>query len=339
MGRTIELVFTIPLDEADLNLIKNAIPNIRIRVHPGKKVDEIPVDVWEKAEILYTERVLPTPEMVPNLKWVQFHYAGIDFAVNNPLLHKDGITITTQSGSSASQVAEYIIMMLLALGHRLPAMMQHQQEHSWPPKRWELFRPQELRESTIGLVGYGSIGRQVARLLQPFGVKIMATKRDMMHPEDPNYSPEGMGDPNGDFFTRLYPTQAIKSMIKECDFIVITMPLTPNTKHLIGAEELAACKPTAYLINASRGEIIDEAALVTALNEKKLGGAALDVFSQEPLPPEHALWNLPNVIITPHIAGNSPLYTHRSIQLFVENLTRYQNGSPLFNVFDPDQQY
>jgi phosphoglycerate dehydrogenase-like enzyme len=167
----------------------------------------------------------------------------------------------------------------------------------------------------------------------------MATKRDLMHPEDPNYSPEGMGDPNGDFFTRLYPTQAIKSMLKECDFIVITMPLTPNTKHLIGAEELAACKPTAYLINASRGEIIDEAALVTALSEKKLGGAALDVFSQEPLPPEHAFWNLPNVIITPHIAGNSPLYTHRSIQLFVENLTRYQNGSPLFNVFDPDQQY
>jgi len=93
------------------------------------------------------------------------------------------------------------------------------------------------------------------------------------------------------------------------------------------------------LINASRGEIIDEAALVSALSEKKLGGAALDVFSQEPLPPEHALWNLPNVIITPHIAGNSPLYTRRSIQLFVENLTRYQNGSPLFNIFDPDQQY
>jgi phosphoglycerate dehydrogenase-like enzyme len=189
------------------------------------------------------------------------------------------------------------------------------------------------------LVGYGSVGRQVARLLQPFGVKIMATKRDLMHPEDPDYSPDGMGDPNGDFFTRLYPVQAIKSMLKECDFVVITMPLTPQTKHLIGAGELAACKQDAFIINASRGEIIEEEALIAALTEKRIAGAALDVFAIEPLPPNHPLWDLPNVIITPHIAGNSPLYTHRAIQLFVENLQRYQNGSPLFNTFDPDQQY
>lgn len=339
MARPIELLVTIPLDEPDLNLVKASIPNLRVRVHPGKNTEEIPADVWEKAEILYTERVLPDPGMVPNLKWIQFHYAGIDFALTNPLLRKEGLVITTQSGSSASQVAEYIVMMLLSLGHRLPAMMKHQQTHEWPPKRWELFRPLELRESTVGLVGYGSVGRQVARLLQPFGVKIMATKRDLMHPEDPDYSPDGMGDPNGDFFTRLYPVQAIKSMLKECDFVVITMPLTPQTKHLIGAGELAACKQDAFIINASRGEIIEEEALIAALTEKRIAGAALDVFAIEPLPPNHPLWDLPNVIITPHIAGNSPLYTHRAIQLFVENLQRYQNGSPLFNTFDPDQQY
>ncbi len=339
MSRTTEILFTIPLEENEISLINKSASNLKIRVQPGRKTEDIPSEIWERAEILYTERVLPLPEQVPNLKWIQFHYAGIDFASDHPLLQKEGLIITTQSGSSASQVAEYIVMMLLTLGHRLPSMIQNQKEHAWPQKKWELYRPQELRESTVGLVGYGSIGRQVARLLKPFGVRILATKRDVLHPEDKDYSPEGIGDPNGDFFSRLYPVQAIKSMFKECDFIVVTIPLTHETRHLIGSEELASCKPGAYLINASRGEIIDEAALITALNDKKIAGAALDVFAQEPLPPEHPFWAMPNVIITPHIAGNSLLYTHRSIELFIENLNHYLAGSVLYNIYHPVQAY
>ncbi len=337
--KPIEMLTTINFNEEEVNLVKESSRQVRIKFQPSRKAEDIPRDVWEKIEILYTDRVLPQPEWVPNLKWIQFHYAGIDFAINHPLMKVGGITFTTQSGSSASQVAEYIVMMLLALGHKLPEMIRHQSEKLWSPKRWDIFSPQELRGSTVGLIGYGSIARQTARLLQPFGVQILAVKRNVFQPKDQGYLLEGQGDPDGDYFTRLYPMQAIQSVIRECDFIVITLPLTTTTRHLIGEAELSACKPTAYLINAARGGIIDEDALLKALEENKLAGAALDVFQQEPLPEDHALWTQPSVIVSPHVAGNSRFYNQRSIALFIENLNRYLAGEPLFNIYNPENEY
>ncbi len=337
--KPIEMLTTINFNEDEVNLVKESSRQVKVKFLPSRKAEDIPREVWEKIEILYTDRVLPQPEWVPNLKWIQFHYAGIDFALQHPLMQGSGITFTTQSGSSASQVAEYIVMMLLVLGHKLPEMIRHQSEKLWSPKRWDIFSPQELRGSTVGLIGYGSIARQTARLLQPFGVQILAVKRNVFQPQDQGYLLEGQGDPDGDFFTRLYPMQAIQSVIRECDFIVITLPLTTHTRHLIGAEELSVCKPTAYIINASRGGIIDEDALLKALDENKLAGAALDVFQQEPLPAEHPIWTQANVLATPHIAGNSRFYNQRSVALFTENLNRYLAGEPLFNVYNPEHEY
>ena len=138
---------------------------------------------------------------------------------------------TTLSGTSASQVAEYVVMMMLALRPQAAGNVFFPGETQGRPNDpWERFNPLELRNSTVGLVGYGSIGRQVARLLQPFGAKILAAKRDVMHPEDDGYIPDGMGDPGGDFFTRLYPIQAIQSMLKECDFDVIAHPYLAKPK-------------------------------------------------------------------------------------------------------------
>jgi phosphoglycerate dehydrogenase-like enzyme len=152
-----------------------------------------------------------------------------------------------------------------------------------------------------------------------------------MHPEDSGYHPQELGDPGGDLVHRLYPPQAVKSMFKECDFIVVSVPLTGETRHLIGAPELAACKPSAYLIDISRGDVIDHAALINALEENRLAGAALDVFPKEPLPADNPLWKLPNVLLSPHIAGITPHYDHRAIALFSDNLYRYLAGMPLFN--------
>ena len=182
-----------------------------------------------QVEVLYTDRVIPQLEQVPLLRWIQFHYAGIDFAMEHPLVNNARVQVTNLSGSASSQAAEYILMTMLALGHQLPDLRLAQIGREWPKDRWERFSPLELRGSTVCLVGYGSIGRQVARLLQPFGVQVLAIKRDAMHPEDPGYTPTGMGDPAGDLFTRLYPVQAIKSVFKESDFIVICAPLTSQT--------------------------------------------------------------------------------------------------------------
>lgn len=339
MNPVIEVLLTIQFPEPLLENLRELSPRLHITALPARRPEDIPEEVWTRTEVLYTDQVLPEADQAPNLRWIQFHWAGIDALVQSPLLHKPDLTATTLSGSNAPQVAEYVMMMLLSLGHRLPALVESQAKSDWPSSRWDRFLPRELRGSTVGLVGYGSISRQVARLLQSFGATILATKRDAMHPADPGYIREGYGDPHGDFFTRLYPTQALRSMLKECDFVVVTVPRTPETQNMIGVEELKALKPTAFLINVSRGSVIDEEALVDALKENRLAGAALDVFAEEPLPPNHPLWKMPNVLITPHISGASAHYDERAIALFGDNLNRYLVGMPLFNRYDPELGY
>jgi phosphoglycerate dehydrogenase-like enzyme len=176
-------------------------------------------------------------------------------------------------------------------------------------------------------------------LLRQFGATVLATKNDAMHPADSGYAIEGIGDPPGDFVHRLYPAQALKSMLKDCDFIVVAVPLTNETLGLVDAQVLAACKPGAYLVDISRGGIVDHAALIKALNEHKLAGAALDVFPEEPLPKKSPLWETPNVIITPHVAGISAYYDERAMALFAENLTRYVADLPLYNIYDLKKGY
>jgi phosphoglycerate dehydrogenase-like enzyme len=339
MSEYVEALITVPFPEPLLAQLNNISPRLRINAVKARKVEEIPPEVWQRAEVLYTNVVLPLPDQVPNLRWLQFHWTGIDHAINHPLLQKPGLVITNLSGVGSPQMAEYVVMTALALGHHLPDLIAYQKRAEWPKDRWERFSPRELRGSTVGIVGYGSIGRQVARLMHEYGVTLLATKRDVLHPADAGYIPEGMGDPEGDFIHRLYPPQALVSMLKECDFIIITVPLTPETHNFIGARELAVVKPSAFLIDVSRGGVVDHAALYAALRDQKLAGAALDVFPEEPLASDNPLWKLPNVILTPHISGNTPLYDERAAAFFAENLHRYLAGLSLYNRIDVSRGY
>ena len=339
MDESIEVLITLPFAEELMKKIANVSPRISMEKIVARKPEEINNEVWKRVEILYTNRVLPTPEQAPNLKWIQFHWAGFDHALEEPILQQDGLSVTSMSGSSAPQMAEHAVMMMLALGHHIPDVFTHQKRAEWPSGRWQLFSPLELRGSTVGIVGYGSIGRQIARLLQMFGSTVLAIKRDIRHPEDTGYTIEGLGDPAGDMVNRLYPPEALCSMLGECDFVVITLPRTSATRGFLGAKELAAIKPGGYLVDISRGEIVDHNALIPLLRDRKIAGAALDVFPVEPLPADSPMWKLPNVIITPHIAGFSPHYDERAVELFNQNLQRYIENLPLYNRLNMAREY
>jgi phosphoglycerate dehydrogenase-like enzyme len=335
----IDVLITVPISSILTKPLQEVSSLLRITLHPAEMADHVPDELWSRCEVLYTKRIIPNVELAPNLKWVQHHHAGIDASLDSISPDRRNLIITTMSGAAATQIAEYVLSMLLAFGRHLPALSVNQKKADWPKDRWERFKPRELRTSTVGIIGYGSIGRQVACLLREFGATVLATKSDAMNPADGGYAPEGTGDPQGDLVHRLYPAQALKSMLRDSDFIVVTVPLTSETRGLVNAQVLSACKPSAYLVDISRGGVVDHPALIKALNEHKLAGAALDVFPEEPLPKKSPLWEMSNVIITPHIAGISAHYDQRAMALFAENLSRYVADLPLYNIFDSKKGY
>lgn len=335
----IEILVTVPFNESLQNQLRGISPKVNFHFHPAQKTSDIPAELWATAEVLYTGHLLPAPEQAPLLKWIQFHIAGIDRFVGEPIAQRSGLTMTTLSGAAASQVAEHALGMLLALGHNLPALLASQKKAEWPKDRFERFTPVELRGKMVGIVGYGSIGRQLAYLLHPLGAKILATKRDAMHPERSGYTPEDSGDPGGDLVERLYPSAALRSMLKLCNFVAVTVPLTAETRGLLNAKMLSALPQGAFLVDVSRGGIVDTGALLQMLKDGRLAGAALDVFPEEPLPANSPLWSQPNLIISPHISGHSPYYNERAIQLFSENIHRYLAGLTLYNIFERSRGY
>lgn len=341
MKNKINILATFKIDEEDQAKIRGISDRIDLKVMPVRNVEEIPNEQWEVINVLLTQGVLPQLENVPNLKWVQLRYVGIDAILDHPIFGCDDIAITTMSGAITRQIAEFVMMAILSMGKNLLKIISNQREKHWPigKERLSAFVPVDLRNSTVGIVGYGSIGRQVARLLQPFQATVLASKKDVLNPEDDGYTPEGVGDQHGDFFTRLYPSEALKSMLAESDFVVVALPLTDSTQNIIDAEALAAMKPTAYLINVGRGELIDEGALINALQENQIAGAVLDVFVDEPLPEDNPLWDMPNVIVSPHISWLSRYFKSDTLALFIENLNRLLENHPLYNRVDPKRKY
>ncbi len=338
--KIVEVLSTIGLQEKHIKKIREVEPAIRLSAYSSKDADSIPLELWEKAEVLLTSgRNLPKLEMVPNLSWVQSSFAGVESLIKSDLAHKPGLTLTSASGTMVEMMGEYTLMAMLMLAHKIPEVIQLQRKKEWGNNFNKSLQPLDLRGRTVGIVGYGSIGREIARVLQPFGMKILAAKKNLMKLEDEGYTPEGMGDPQGKLFTRLYPIEALKGMLSECDHVVIALPHTPETHHLFDKEIFEAMKPGAFLVNVARGGVIKDEDLVAALKSGKVGGAVLDVFEPEPLPADSPYWNLPNVIVTPHISGVSADLLDRVIDLFVANLKRYLNGQALFNRVNLDRGY
>lgn len=325
-----------PMPESLIEKLRAVSPRLHVEHRTAQKIDELG-DALSSVEVLYTTQLLPTPEQAPRLRWVQCHFAGVNHLINSPLINK--VTLTTSSGVHVPVMAEYVVLMMLAFSHRLPRMIEHQHAIKWSDDRWKLFAPRELRDCVLGIIGYGSIGREVARVAKAFGMRVLATKRDTDQTIDHGWHLPNVGDPEGTSVDQMYSPKDLYAMLGESDFVLVAVPFTAETKLLVNAEALRAMKKDAVLINVARGGIVDEEALANALRENRLGGAALDVFAQEPLPKESPLWTAPNMIISPHVSGFTLRYDERVMSLFAENLRRYVNGENLLNVVDVSKGY
>ncbi len=248
------------------------------------------------------------------LKWIQSSAAGLDHCLVPSVIESE-IIVTSASGVLADQVSEHATALVTALTRKLPVFFRAQQAKEF------VRRPTgDLHHSTLGIVGFGGVGRRIAEVLSPFKTRILAT--DVFPIDKPDY------------VEALWPAERLIELLAEVDILILSAPLTPTTRGMIGAKELATMKKGALLVNVARGPLVVERDLIDALESGHLAGAALDVTEQEPLPPTSKLWDLPNVIITPHVAGQSRLRIDQMTDFFCDNLTRYLAGRPLRNLVD-----
>jgi phosphoglycerate dehydrogenase-like enzyme len=326
----LDVLVTMPFGEPLLERLRAVAPGLRVT-----RADPDTAD-YSRADVLYAGNV-PRDLAAPRLRWVQLHMAGVNTLHDHPVYTSATIPLTTTSGVHAATIAEYAVTVLLALAHRVPRMVEWKARGAWPPdeQRWPLFVPTEVRGATLGIIGYGSIGRELARIAKTaFAMEVLACKRDPSRRRDTGYALPGTGDPEGRLPDAWYPPEKLGDLLARSDAVVMCAPLTPATRHMIGADELARMKPSAYFINVGRGPTVDEAALARALADRRIAGAAVDVFAQEPPPAGHPLYGLDGVIVSPHVSGFLPSYDDKCVTLFAENLKRFLDGAPLLNLVD-----
>ena len=291
------------------------VPRPSLAVHVASVPDDAAALIGE-ADILYAWQ-FPAELLAraTRLGWVQSMGAGVERFLVPELPRR--VLLTRAAGVFGPWMAEYALGWCLWVTQRIELFREQQQE-----RRWVEINPVRLARSTLCVVGLGDIGRAVARLARAIGMRVIGVTRS--------------GRPVREA-ERVYRTSAIRQALAQADFVVLAVPLTPVTHDLIGARELAAMKRSAWLVNIARGAVVDEDALIAALAEKRIGGAVLDVFNREPLPPDHPLWGLENVAITPLISG--PSTPAEIAPLFNDNLRRYLSGRPLRHLVDRTRGY
>ncbi len=255
-----------------------------------------------------------------NIRWIQSSSSGIGEWVRRLGLAETPIVVTNAAGMHATPLAEFVVFAMLYFARHWPRMAAEQRAH-----HWERCAIDTLDGKTLGIIGLGQVGREVARLARPFGMRVIGMRR-------------GRGNQITDV-DRVYAPDQLGEVLSQSDYLALCVPHTPETVGMIGPLQLEAMKPTAVLINIARGSVIDEQALIQALQQGQLAGAALDVVAHEPLPPESPLWDLPNVLITPHSMSTATSENAWLTDLFCDNLRRYLNNQPLRNVFNKQRGY
>jgi phosphoglycerate dehydrogenase-like enzyme len=305
------------ISDQDVSRIQAAFPELDIRC-PRSEGEALAYVV--DADVLYG-RITPALLMTAQrLKWVQADCIGMERYLF-PELADSPVVLTNVRGVFSDHIANHVWAYILAFARDLPRYIRQQATHDWRPGGHTVFLP----ECTVGIVGLGGIGQETASRAPAFGCRVIAVDPRITEPPAP--------------VEAVWPPDRLHDLLRASDFVVICAPHTPGTEKMFGAAEFEAMKPTAFLINIGRGVIVDLNALTGALRERKIAGAGLDVYEVEPLPAGHPLWDMDNVVLTPHVAGHGPYVQERRIQVFIENMKRYLKGEEMLTVVDKSQWF
>jgi phosphoglycerate dehydrogenase-like enzyme len=256
----------------------------------------------------------------PNVRWVHSRWAGLDNLLFPELVESPAL-LTNGSGVFSQSLGEFALAAILYFAKDFPRMLRNQRAEQWKP-----FDVDEISTQTAGIVGYGDIGRAVARRAHAMGMRVFALRRHAPDAPDP-------------LVEQFYRAGELIEMLARCDYVIVSAPLTPETRHMIGEAQFRAMKPGAVVINVGRGPVIDQAAMVRALSEGRIGGAGLDVFEEEPLPAGDPLWQMPNVLVSPHTADHTRDWIDAAMRFFLRQYERFRNGEPLENVVNKQLGY
>jgi phosphoglycerate dehydrogenase-like enzyme len=323
MSKTIDILIIteniFPMIEEYREIIKVASPGITLTVASSKEITE---EMLQKAEVIFGWPQQEQLKIAVNLKWLHLPSAGADGYTDYELYcNKEEIQISNSSGVFGLPIAEHIFAMILSHNHNLQDYAYHKAEKKWH----RIHSTKDFYNSTIGIIGLGDIGTEVAKRAKAWGARVLAVKRTI------SSTPE--------YVDQLYSLEDIDEVLKQSDYIVLSLPNTTKTVGIISEQKLRLMKPDAFLVNIGRGVLIDQEALIKALQEGWIAGAGLDVTEPEPLPEDSILWELPNVIITPHASGSSPTNDQRKFNIFYQNLLRYMDDKPLENTVDFTEGY
>ncbi len=324
-GRYIDVLLGFEPDEAELDELREAAPGARLRrTSEAGKVGALIGEAEAYVPGPWNAQVLAAGR---RLRWVHFPWAGLDGQLF-PAALQSNVTITNSAGVFAVPMAEHAMALMLAFARGVHICCRRTPEGLWHAEGARSSLTDQMSElcgATLGILGYGGIGREVAGRARAFGMRVLALRRRPRGDEEP---PDEVWGPD-----------RLDDLLRESDYLIVCCALTDQTRGMVGARELALMKPTAVLVNVARGAVVDEEALIDALREGRPAGAGLDVTAQEPLPPESPLWQMENVIVTPHVAGSSPRTWGRQFALLRENLRRYAAGEALLNVVDKPAGY
>jgi len=341
MSEALVVMIACPLEREHVDRIRAVDPRIEllhdadvlprpryVADHAGAKMTRTPeqearfLAMLGRAEVVFdfpSGHYGDLPAVAPRLRWLQSTSAGIGQMVKRVGLDRTDITFTTASGVHARPLADFCLMAMLMFAKNYVWM-----ERDKKAKRWERYCGEELTGKTLAIVGVGRVGQEVARHGKRMDMRVTGMRRSDAPVPDVD---------------KLFDREELHAMLRDADFLVLAAPHTPETEGIIGKSELAVLKPSAVLINIGRGALVDEDALIRALQEKRLAGAALDVLRDEPPPQDSPLWDMPNVIISPHSASTVTQENARITDIFCDNLRRYLSGQPLRNVLDKQKLY